>query len=167
MVYDNKTELGADVISALLPHRYPFLLLDRVTGLIPGKWAEGIKNVTFNEPVFCGHFPGRPIVPGVLLVESLAQLTAIMYCSACIPEEILKGENPERSTVLRRTAERVGYLAEIRNMKFGGIVQPGDTIRLQAVQKAQLEALLQIRVKAEVGRKTVAEGVISVSQRME
>ena len=70
--------IEAQMISKLLPHKYPFLLIDRVIKLEPGKSAVGIKNVTINEPYFTGHFPSEPIVPGVLIVESLAQLTAVM-----------------------------------------------------------------------------------------
>ena len=159
------TDIGPEIIHAILPHRYPFLLLDRVTALVPGRRAEGIKNVTISEPVFCGHFPGRPIVPGVLLVESLAQLTAVMYCSVYLPEKMLTGESGADEDALKEIAGHVGYLAEIRNMKFEGLVRPGDTVWLLAEKKAELDRLMQIRVKAAVGEKTVAEGVITVSRR--
>ena len=79
--------IEAKYIYRLLRHKYPFLLIDRVVKLDPGKSAVGIKNVTINEPYFTGHFPGEPIVPGVLIVESLAQLTAVMYCTGAFPED--------------------------------------------------------------------------------
>ena len=69
---------SADQIYGLLPHRYPFALVDRITEYIPGKRATGLKNVSFNEPHFQGHFPGRPIMPGVLIVEAMAQVGGVV-----------------------------------------------------------------------------------------
>jgi 3-hydroxyacyl-[acyl-carrier-protein] dehydratase len=73
-----KTTLSVEEIHALLPHRYPFALVDRIIDYVPGKSAVGIKNITFNEPQFQGHFPGRPIMPGVLMVEALAQVGGVV-----------------------------------------------------------------------------------------
>jgi 3-hydroxyacyl-[acyl-carrier-protein] dehydratase len=73
-----KTTYAAEEIHALLPHRYPFALVDRITEYIPGKRATGLKNVSFNEPHFQGHFPGRPIMPGVLIVEAMAQVGGVV-----------------------------------------------------------------------------------------
>jgi 3-hydroxyacyl-[acyl-carrier-protein] dehydratase len=73
-----KTTLSVEEIQALLPHRYPFALVDRIIDYVPGKSAVGIKNITFNEPQFQGHFPGRPIMPGVLMVEALAQVGGVV-----------------------------------------------------------------------------------------
>ncbi|NJN61794.1 MAG: 3-hydroxyacyl-ACP dehydratase FabZ [Coleofasciculaceae cyanobacterium RL_1_1] len=73
-----KTTLSVEEIHALLPHRYPFALVDRIIDYVPGKSAIGIKNITFNEPQFQGHFPGRPIMPGVLMVEALAQVGGVV-----------------------------------------------------------------------------------------
>lgn len=73
-----KTTLTVEEIHALLPHRYPFALVDRIIDYVPGKSAVGIKNITFNEPQFQGHFPGRPIMPGVLMVEALAQVGGVV-----------------------------------------------------------------------------------------
>ena len=76
-------------ILRMLPHRSPFLLVDKVINCDPGKYAVGIKNVTIDEPFFSGHFPTEPILPGVLIVESIAQVTAVMYCSVYM--EQIKG----------------------------------------------------------------------------
>lgn len=73
-----KTTLSVEEIHALLPHRYPFALVDRIIDYVPGKSAVGLKNITFNEPQFQGHFPGRPIMPGVLMVEALAQVGGVV-----------------------------------------------------------------------------------------
>lgn len=153
--------MESKAISRLLPHRYPFLLLDRVTELEPGKRAVGIKNVTINEPFFQGHFPGEPIVPGVLLVEMLAQLTAVMYVTSFFPEGT-DWEHPE-GVVPEDAAGKVGYLAEIRNVKFRGLVRPGDQIRLQVIKKNSLNNLSLIAVSAYVDNRCVLDGTITVS----
>lgn len=158
-------KLENNVISRILPHRYPFLLLDRVIELDPGKSAVGIKNVTINEPYFQGHFPGEPIVPGVLLLESLAQLTAVMYCSEFFdPNTDWENMTPDDIPV-EDIASKVGYLAEIRNVKFKSLVRPGDTLRLRAIKKGSLGNLSQIQIDAYVDRVCVLEGSISVSQK--
>ena len=158
-------KIEAQMISKLLPHKYPFLLVDRVIQLEPGKSAVGIKNVTINEPYFTGHFPGEPIVPGVLIVESLAQLTAVMYSTQHFPEDTdwdnLANEDIDYSSI----ASKVGYLVDIKNVKFKQIVRPGDTLELRVYKKIQLENLSQIRVEAYVDGKNVVEGIISVSER--
>jgi 3-hydroxyacyl-[acyl-carrier-protein] dehydratase len=156
-------EIDISIIQKILPHRYPFLLIDRVTDLVPGESITGIKNVSVAEPYFQGHFPGRPIVPGVLIIESLAQLTAVMYCSSCFPEgwqEKGFDENIDFGDI----AGKVGYLAEVKSFKFKSLVTPGDVMTLRAVKKVQFANLSQIKVSACVGNKTVAEGIITVSQ---
>ncbi len=99
-----------------LPHRYPFLLVDRVLSFEVGKKLSAIKNVTINEPFFVGHFPGKAIMPGVLLIESLAQAAAILaYCSL---------ENSNQHNTLF-------YLGAIENTRFKKIVVPGDQLLLK------------------------------------
>lgn len=112
-----KPDPGAmDVMRLLkiMPHRYPFLLVDKITEFIPDKRVVGVKNVTINEPFFAGHFPGHPIMPGVLIVEAMAQVAGMIM--------LTKGEN----------TGKVPYFMSINNVKFRKPVFPGDTLRLEA-----------------------------------
>lgn len=112
------SELGINEIKRCLPHRYPFLLLDRVLELHPGDRIVAIKNVTANEPFFAGHFPQQPIMPGVLMIEALAQAGAVLaaHHGNGVPEI------PEGST---------HFLAGIDNARFKSVVVPGDQLRLE------------------------------------
>ena len=137
-------------IMELLPHRYPFLLVDRIVEWEPGKRIVGIKNVTINEPFFQGHFPGHPIMPGVLIVEAVAQAGGILA---------LKAMGGER---------RIAYFAGIDNCKFRRPVVPGDQLRLEVtvlahkgpVWKMHGEALVDgaVAAKADVTA-TIPDGV--------
>jgi len=102
-------------IMDLIPHRYPFLLIDRVLEIDPNKSIKGIKNVTVNEPQFTGHFPTRPVMPGVLMVEAMAQLAAVLVGKS-----------------LDSTKNKEVFLMAIENAKFRKIVQPGDTMHIEA-----------------------------------
>lgn len=102
-------------IQELIPHRYPFLLLDAITHHIEGKYIAGYKNVTINEPFFQGHFPHRPIMPGVLQIEALAQLGAVLV------GHMLK---------VRGDGEKLAVLAGVDNFRFRRMVTPGDQLRL-------------------------------------
>ena len=102
-------------IMALLPHRYPFLLIDRVLDYTPGESLTAIKNVTINEPIFTGHFPGMPIFPGVLILEAMAQATGILGFK----------------TVTERTENELYLFAAIDEARFKKPVVPGDTMVLE------------------------------------
>ena len=106
-------ELDINQIMEILPHRPPFLLVDKITGCEPGQWAEGIKNVTMNEPYFSGHFPGRPIMPGVLILEALAQTGAVAILS--LPE--FQG--------------KIAVFGGAKNCRFKKQVVPGDVLELR------------------------------------
>lgn len=127
-------------IMAVLPHRYPFLLVDRITGLEPGKSAAGIKNVTINEPFFQGHFPDEPIMPGVLIVEALAQVGAVAVLS--LPEN--KG--------------KLALFTGINNFKFKKMVRPGDRLELYVELTAMRSSLGKGSAKAVVDGKVAASG---------
>lgn len=158
--------LDCDAIRKYLPHRYPFLLLDRVTQLVPGVEATGIKNVTVNEPFFQGHFPERSIMPGVMIIEALAQLTAVVYCSRILASKGIQDiAGPELLNIdPEEIASHVGYLADV-NVKFKRIVVPGDQLTLRAIIGKSLGLLSQVQVSAYVGNIPAAEGKLTVSER--
>ena len=113
------TEHTADLeeIKRLIPHRYPFLLIDKVEKIIIGKSALGIKNVTVNEPYFQGHFPSKPIMPGVLIIEAMAQTAAILVSK----------------TIKIVDHDFLVYFMTINNAKFRKLVQPGDVLKLKVL----------------------------------
>ena len=131
----------------VLPHRYPILMVDRITSLIPHKSVVGIKNVTMNEPFFQGHFPGRPIMPGVLILEGMAQAGGVMaYHSA--PEMI---------------GERLVYFAGIDKARFRKPVVPGDQIvfRLELIKHKRM--IMVMKGQALVDDKVVTEAELMAS----
>jgi 3-hydroxyacyl-[acyl-carrier-protein] dehydratase len=138
---EGKTTFSLEEIQQLLPHRYPFALVDRIIDYVPGKLAVGVKNVTFNEPHFQGHFPGRPIMPGVLIVEAMAQVGGI---------------------VLTQMADLQGGLfmfAGIDGVRFRRPVVPGDqlimTVELLSVKRRRFG---KMQGRAEVDGQLAAEG---------
>ena len=127
-------------IQALLPHRYPFLLVDRVVEMGEDK-VVGLKNVTINEPFFQGHFPGQPVMPGVLLVEALAQAGALLACKAT-------GFDP---------AKQVIYFMGIDKVKFRKRVLPGDQVLLEVVPLRKGASVWKMRGEAKVAGQVVCE----------
>lgn len=108
-------ELNSNQIAEILPHRYPFALVDRITDHEPGQWAKGIKCVSVGEPVFCGHFPQQHIFPGVLMLEAMAQVGAIAILS--LPEN--KG--------------KIALFGGVKNARFKRQVIPGDVLEMECV----------------------------------
>ena len=108
-------ELNSNQIAQILPHRYPFALVDRITDYEPGQWARGIKCVSVGEPVFCGHFPQQHIFPGVLMLEAMAQVGAIAILS--LPEN--KG--------------KIALFGGVKNARFKRQVVPGDVLEMECV----------------------------------
>ncbi|BFH11596.1 3-hydroxyacyl-ACP dehydratase FabZ [Paenibacillus melissococcoides] len=155
--------LTADQIRDLLPHRWPFLLLDKVIELEPGKRGIGIKNVTISEPYFEGHFPNESIMPGVLIIEALAQMTAVVYVTG----ELEKKGGQMNGELEVDPSAYVGYLVSLRNMKFLKPVVPGDQLQLHVQIGRSLGLISQVEVEAYVENKKVAAGSIQVSKRAE
>ena len=134
-------------IMDLLPHRYPFLLVDRVVEMDPTRSIVGIKNVTINEPFFVGHFPGYPIMPGVLIVEALAQVGGIFALKA------LGGE------------KKLAYFAGIDNCRFRRPVFPGDQLLLKVTIAAHKGPVWKMHGEAMVGNALVAEADLTATIR--
>ena len=135
--------LEADQIEKIIPHRYPFLLVDRIIEIDEGKSAVGIKNVTANEWFFEGHFPGHKVMPGVLIVEALAQVAAVT---------LLKGLDAAGKTPL---------FGGIESMRFRKPVVPGDQLRLEFTLDKLRGPIGKGHVRATVDGKLAAEGTIS------
>lgn len=142
---DNNLVLGVEEIMNLIPHRYPILLVDRVKDIESGKSATGIKNVTINEPFFQGHFPGLPVMPGVLIIEALAQ-TAAVLCMHDLGDA---------------AKDKVVYFMTISDAKFRRPVKPGDSLELKVEIEQQRGVVSKFIGKAEVDGKVVAQARFS------
>jgi len=140
----DKKRLDIDGILERLPHRFPFLLVDRVLEVVPGKSIVAVKNVTANEAYFQGHFPGHPVVPGVLIVEALAQAGGVLAYETATAEE--------RLWIL--------YLVGIEETRFKQTVRPGDQLILRAELLKRRRNLWRFAAVAEVDGKTAAEAQI-------
>jgi len=144
---------SSDDIKRMLPHRWPMLMIDRAYDVVPGVSGRGIKSVSVNEPFFAGHYPDHSIMPGVMIVESMAQLVAVVYVA-----EILEGESqPEDAS------DSVGYLGSISSMKFSRLVVPGDQLVLEAKLGLRRAGLRQVSVSARVGSELAATGSLIVT----
>mgnify|MGYP003606981258 FL=1 len=147
---DYQLPMQADVIRTFLPQRYPFLLVDRVTEVTPNKYIKGLKNVSINEEFFQGHFPGLPIMPGVLIIESMAQIAGMLGF-------ISVGKRP-----------RDGYMflfAGADKVRFKRQVLPGDTLIISATLLMQRQGILKFSCTAYVEDKLVASADILVSEQ--
>ena len=132
-------------IQNILPHRYPFLLVDRITELTPGEYIEGLKNVSISEPVFQGHFPGHPIYPGVMIIEGMAQAGGVLA---------FKSMDVESQDEI---ANKVVYFMSIDKAKFRSPVTPGDQLVYKIDVIKHKGAVWQLDAKAYVDDKIVAQ----------
>lgn len=134
--------LDISQIMAFLPHRYPFLLVDRILEMESGKRIVGLKNVTMNEGFFQGHFPGQPVMPGVLIVEAMAQVGGVLFLS-----------EPENTG-------KLAYFMGIDKVRFRRIVKPGDQLKIEVTVVRARQTTGIVEAKAWVEDKLVAEATI-------
>jgi 3-hydroxyacyl-[acyl-carrier-protein] dehydratase len=132
-------ELNSNEIQRILPHRYPFLLVDRITDYAPGQWARGIKCVSANEMQFLGHFPKQHVMPGVLILEALAQVGAVALLS--LPEN----------------AGRIALFGGVKNARFKALVRPGDVLELETKLTAMRGPMGTASAIARVNGKTACK----------
>ncbi len=142
--------MGIAEIKEYLPHRYPFLLVDRVLELEPDKRIIAIKNVTINEPFFQGHFPHYPVMPGVLIVEAMAQAAALLSF---------------KSMGTKRDDNTVVYLVGVDGARFKRPVVPGDTLILEAEKLLEKRGLIKYAVRAKVAGQLACEATLLCTQR--
>ena len=136
-------ELNIEQIQEIIPHRPPFLLVDKITDYVPGEWAKGIKAVTVNEPFFVGHFPQYKVMPGVLIIEALAQVGAVAILS--LPEN--KG--------------KLAFFGGIKNARFKKQVRPGDVLELSCELIERRGPVGFGKAVAEVDGKVAAQGELT------
>lgn len=145
---DSKSVVNAieiERIMSMIPHRYPFLLVDRVVDLVEGQSATGIKNVSINEPFFQGHFPGHPVMPGVLIVEAMAQTAGVVVIHSL-------GPDPKAKMV---------YFMSIDSARFRKPVTPGDTLHIHVTKKAQRGNAWKFSAQAKVDGVVVSDASYS------
>ena len=137
-------------ILKMLPHRYPILLVDRVLEIDKGKSIKAIKNVSINEPFFLGHFPHRPVMPGVLILEALAQAAALLAFD-------MLGTTPDDKTVY--------YFAGIDGARFKRPVEPGDQLILEVTLDRMKAGIFKFKACAKVGEEIAAEAELMCTMR--
>lgn len=138
-------------IMSMLPHRYPFLLVDRVVTCEPGKSVHAYKNVTMNEPFFQGHFPGLPVMPGVLILEALAQAGGIMVCTMALEEKV------------EELNKKLFLFTGIEKVRFRRPVYPGDRLDLYCELTAQKMKLWKMNARACVDGALAAEAALTAA----
>jgi len=143
--------MDIDEIMRYLPHRYPFLLVDRIVLLEDNKRIHGIKNVTMNEPFFAGHFPGYAVMPAVLVIEALAQLASILAWK-------IAGRTPGDGMII--------FFAAIDNARFRRQVRPGDQLVLESEVQRMVRGIGKFAVRAKVDDEIVAEADLMAAMRV-
>ncbi len=141
-----KMPMDVSCILHLLPHRYPFLLVDRVIEFVPHQRIRALKNVTFNEPFFQGHFPGRPVMPGVLVVEAMAQAGGLLTQLSQPKDSGQEG--------------KLFYLVKVDNARFNRMVVPGDQLDIEVILKRVIRNMAFYECVARVDGKDVASAEI-------
>jgi len=148
-VTNELNSLDIKEIMDLLPHRYPFLLIDRVIDYVPKERLHGIKNISFNEPQFTGHFPGTPIYPGVMILESLAQATGVLAFA----------------TFGKPAENELYFLASMDKVRFRRPVVPGDVLHLEVIYLKDRRGMGKFECVAKVDGEVACEAMIMCARR--
>ncbi|MGH6742591.1 MAG: 3-hydroxyacyl-ACP dehydratase FabZ [Bradyrhizobium sp.] len=139
------TQIDVQRIMEMIPHRHPFLMIDKVVDVVADAQATGIKNVSINEPYFQGHFPSRPVMPGVLIIEAMAQTAAVLVVHT-----------------LGRAAEgKLVYFMSVDNARFRRPVVPGDRLEVRVLKQRRRGSVWKFEGRAEVGGQLMAEAVFA------
>ncbi|KZD07190.1 3-hydroxyacyl-ACP dehydratase FabZ [Oceanibaculum pacificum] len=133
--------IDVERIMEMIPHRYPLLLVDRIIDVVPGVSAIGIKNVTIGEPCFTGHFPRRPVMPGVMIIESMAQTAAVLVVATLGPS----------------AESKLVYFMSVEKARFRKPVTPGDTMYIHVTKEQHRKSVWKFSAEAKVNGKVVAE----------
>lgn len=141
--------LNIDELQSILPQRFPFLMIDRVVELEPGKKVVAVKNVSINEQFFSGHFPGRPIMPGVLIIEAMAQAAIVLFA---------------QSKDVPKDKKMAYYLGNVK-VRFLSPVFPGDQLKIKVEPLKMLSAAAIVSVEGTVGDRKIAEGELALSAK--
>ena len=144
--FSTKTEFSLMDIKMILPHRYPLLLIDRIIKIIPGKSITSIKNITFNEPYFQGHFPGQPVLPGVYIIEFIAQTGAFLLLNTL--------ENP---------LEKNAFISTVDGLRFRKTIIPGDQVRIEVTIAKRKLNICKFHGHIFVDDNLMAEGFVSAN----
>lgn len=139
-----QTVIAVDRIMEMIPHRYPFLLIDKIIEMVPDQYAVGVKNVTVGEPHFIGHFPGKPVMPGVLIIEAMAQTSAVLVVETL-------GKDAEGKLV---------YFMSIDEARFRKPVVPGDSLHIRVEKQQSRKNVWKFSCVGTVDGVKVAEAVI-------
>lgn len=138
-------EIDIQRILQMIPHRYPFLMIDRVVDVVPGESAVGVKNVSINKSYFQGHFPQHPVMPGVLIIEAMAQTAAVFVVQTLGPE----------------SEGKLVYFMSVDNARFRHPVFPGDQIHVHVMKKQNRGSVWKFDSRAMVGKQLVAEATFA------
>ena len=144
--FSTKTEFSLMDIKMILPHRYPLLLIDRIIKIIPGKSITSIKNITFNEPYFQGHFPGQPVLPGVYIIEFIAQTGAFLLLNTL--------ENP---------LEKNAFISAVDGLRFRKTIIPGDQVKIEVTIAKRKLNICKFHGHIFVDDNLMAEGFVSAN----
>ena len=139
-----KNNYNIQDIIKILPHRYPFILIDRIDEVVPGEYVNAIKNVTINEPYFQGHFPGQPVMPGVLSLESIAQTTAFLMLHEL--------DDPLKKNM---------FISGVDGVRFKRLITPGDTLNINICLKAKKLTLYKFEGTIKIDNQIAVKAIIS------